>query len=67
MDNDLTQKEREQIAEILDRRANEIARFYMDYKNTPEHYGSVELAMDREITRLRQLSNRVCPPKRDED
>ena len=57
----LSDKDREQIAEILSRRANEIAGFSGDYRNDPKHYGSVELAMTREIGRLRRLADRVCP------
>jgi hypothetical protein len=60
---DLTKREREQIAEILTRRANEIAGFYGDYRAKPEHYGSVELALSREIDRLRRLAERVNPPE----
>ncbi len=58
---ELTRNECEQIAEILTRRANEIAGFCSDYRNDPKHYGSVELAMTREIGRLRRLADRVCP------
>lgn len=58
----LTRNESVQIAQILDRRANEIAGFSGEYRNKPDHYGSVELALTREIERLRHLSQRVCPP-----
>lgn len=57
----LTTHEREQIAEILHRRANEIAGFKADYTRTSDHLGSVELALTREIQRLRHLEGRVCP------
>lgn len=67
MNMELTRKEQEQIAEILTRRANEIAGFSSDYKGNPGHYGSVELALTREIERLRSLASRVCPPEPDED
>jgi hypothetical protein len=64
----LTKSERKQIAEILDRRANEIAGFSSDYRNNKDHYGSVELALTREIERLRRLADRVNPPEpSDED
>lgn len=59
---ELTRIEREQIAEVMDRRANEIAGFADEYRRNPGHYGSVELALWREIKRLRNLSQRVCPP-----
>lgn len=58
---DLTEDERADIAEILDRRANEIATFADEYRREPKHYGSVELALTREIDRLRFLSDRVNP------
>ena len=59
---DITQSEREQIAEILERRANEIAGFSDSYRREPQHFGSVEFALSREITRLRRLAQRVNPP-----
>ena len=64
---DLTKSEREQIAEILDRRANEIAGFSADYRKDGNHFGSVELALSREIERLRRLSDRVNPPEPEEE
>lgn len=63
---ELTTHEREQIAEILRRRANEIAGFKADYTRTSDHLGSVELALTREIERLRHLESRVCPAEHDE-
>lgn len=59
----LTKSERAQIAEILSRRANEIATFNGDYRNNADHFGSVELALTREIDRLRRLAMRVNPPE----
>lgn len=64
---DLTKSEREQIAEILKRRANEIASFNRKYTEATDHYGSVELAHSREIERLRNLAVRVNPPEPEED
>ena len=61
MAEELTKSERKQIAEILDRRANEIAGFSGDYKEDGNHFGSVELALSREIERLRRLADRVNP------
>jgi len=58
---DLTNTERVQIAEILERRANEIAGFSNEYRNDPKHFGSVEFALTREIQRLRRLAGRVKP------
>lgn len=63
----LTASEQKQISEILSRRANEIAKFSGDYQRNTEHHGSVELALSREIQRLRNLANRVNPPKPEED
>ena len=60
---DLTKQEREQVAEILRRRANEIAGFSDEYRRNTNHFGSVELALTREIDRLRKLAGRVCPPE----
>lgn len=67
MTTDLTKTERKQIAEILNRRANEIAGFSDEHRRKPEHYGSVELALTREIDRLRRLAERVNPPEPEED
>ena len=66
MQNELTNSERGQICEILDRRANEIGGFLGEYRNRPEHFGSVELALSREIDRLRRLSDRVAPIETEE-
>lgn len=67
MGKELTNSEREQIAEILNRRANEIAGFASDYRNDAKHFGSVELALTRETDRLRRLAERVNPPEPDTD
>lgn len=63
----LTKAEQEQIGEILKRRANEIAGFSDDYRRKDDHFGSVELALTREIERLRRLAGRVNPPAPEED
>lgn len=57
----LTSGDREQIAEILTRRANEIAGFSDEYRRDGKHFGSVELALTREIQRLRRLADLVNP------
>ena len=49
------------IQEILSRRANEIAGFLGDYRNQPVYLGSVELALSREIDRLRELADSLEP------
>ena len=64
---ELKPSERKQVAEILNRRANEIAKFLGSYRDNPEHFGSVELALTREIDRLRTLAIRVNPPEPEED
>lgn len=60
---DLSKHERAQVAEILNRRANEVAGYADDYRRNPNHFGSVELALTREIERLRHLAVRVDPPE----
>jgi len=62
---ELTTSERGQIGEILERRANEIAGFSNDYRSDPKHFGSVEFALTREISRLRRLAERVNPEEPD--
>ena len=64
---ELTASEREQIASILSRRANEIASFSMDYQKDDKHHGSVELALTREMERLRRLAERVNPAEPEDD
>ena len=62
----LNEQERSQIAEILTRRANEVATFLDEYRSDKQHFGSVELALNREIERLRRLANKVNPQECDE-
>jgi hypothetical protein len=62
----LSRSEREQIAEILDRRANEISGFYQEHRASPKSYGSVELALEREMERLRILALKVQPEEPEE-
>lgn len=53
----MNQSDAEQIAEILERRANEVAGYYDDCcKTAVSAPGSVEMALDREIKRLRRLA-----------
>ncbi len=56
------QSERKEISEILNRRANEIARFSDNYRRDENHFDSVELALAREISRLRLLADAIDPP-----
>ena len=42
------------------------AAFKADYTRTSDHLGSVELALTREIERLRHLERRVHPAEPDE-
>lgn len=63
----MTKNDSMQIAEILNRRANEIAGFADSYRRDDKHFGSVDLALSREIDRLRRLAERVDPPELDED
>jgi hypothetical protein len=62
---ELTANNRAEIAEILSRRANEIAMFSSEFRQNPNHFGSVELALSREIERLRRLADKVNPPEDD--
>jgi hypothetical protein len=57
----LTKSERAQISDILARRAQEIAGFSDEYRRKPDHFGSVELALTREIERLRSLADKTHP------
>lgn len=61
---ELTPAERQQIAEILRRRANDIASYKMRHIKDDEP-ASVEFALSREISRLRRLAERVNPPAPD--
>lgn len=63
----MTRSEGRQIAEILKRRANEIAGFADEYRRDPKHHGSVELALSREIDRLRRLAERVSPAEPEDE
>lgn len=70
----LTDSDRHQISDILLRRANDIASFKSDLNRKvflpnsqiDEFPGSVEMALSREIARLRKLADKVMPPKLDE-
>lgn len=59
MTDQLTFLERKQIAQILSRRANEIAEFKKTYCDNPVHLDSVELALTLEIGRLRRLESLI--------
>lgn len=64
----LTPNECEQLAEILDRRANDVATFKEDVERRlkeplGDYRGSVEMALSREVTRLRRLADKIRPPK----
>ena len=61
MTTDLTPREREQIATILKRRANEIAGFKGELQRGKD-LASVDYALELEIDRLRRLAERVNPP-----
>jgi regulator of replication initiation timing len=59
----LTRTERDQIATILKRRANEIATF----KGNLKDIASVDYALELEIERLRRLASRVNPEEEEEE
>ncbi len=63
---ELTLGERKQIAEILGRRANEIAGFLEKYRIHPGHHGSVAFALTCEVERLRRLAKKVRLPDLEE-
>ena len=68
----LTDSERIQIAEILGRRANDVASFLGDMKRKASgdlEYppGSVEMALTREMERLRRLRDKVKLPEPTEE
>ena len=67
MEINISKKECTQIAEVLSRRANEIAGFTNEYRSKEDHYGSVEMALTREMDRLRSLARKVSPPEADDD
>ena len=67
MELNVTKKDCEQISSIISRRANEIAGFLDDYRRKDDHYGSVELALTREMERLRLLSYKINPPPIDDE
>ena len=61
----LTPNECLQIAEILERRANDVATFKEDVERRlkeplGDYRGSVEMALTREVSRLRRLA--ACVP-----
>ncbi len=69
---EITIADRAQIAEILERRANEVASFKSDMEEKVsdkagtkiQFYafpGSVELAIAREVLRLRRLADKIKP------
>lgn len=55
----LNKTEKQEVSEILIRRANEITNFRNSYVKDEDHFGSVELALTREINRLLQLSDKI--------
>lgn len=73
----LTPAERAQICEVLDRRSNEIASFKSDLEQRLVAAGSeirihalpgsVELALSREIERLRGFSRKLKAPDAETD
>jgi hypothetical protein len=61
----LTPSEREQIATILSRHANEIAKYSGDKRDVLP--ASVDYGLKLEIKRLRRLADKVCPPQPEMD
>ena len=68
----LTESECSQIAEILDRRANDVVTFQQDVEKRlkeplGDYRGSVEMAIRREVTRLRKLADKIRPESTKDD
>lgn len=63
---ELTKREREQIATILTRRANEVAGFKGELERGKD-LASVSYALELEVTRLRRLAERVNPAEPEGD
>ena len=70
----LTPGEREQVATILSRRANEIAWYSGEHDeraclstNKKPMPASVEYALELEMKRLRKLADKINPPKKELD
>jgi hypothetical protein len=61
----ITLSDSQQIAEILSRRANEIAMYHTEHRDKLP--ASVEFALTREIDRLRRLADRVNPEMDEDD
>lgn len=75
---ELSDRERKDIEEILRRRANEVASFISDLNGRISDHigkpfrvhdvpGSVELAIEREVSRLRTLAAKLALPVPAED
>lgn len=69
---ELTQREKSEIAEILSRRANELASFKSDLEEHAKMKfnsfpGSAELAISREIKRLRGFVDKLVPVSEEEE
>lgn len=63
----MNKREKQEVEEILKRRAQEIAAFLDDYRRNKDYYGSVDLALSREVTRLRNLADRVNPTTNEDE
>lgn len=73
-DTPLSDSDCKQIADILERRANDIASFQSAVKRhmppSVAEYdfpGSVEMALTREIQRLRRLAHKINPVTQEDD
>ena len=61
----LTPADREQIAEILSRRANEIAGFSGDYRNDPKHFVTNRFGRTHDVNNLYVCDASVFPSPTD--
>lgn len=57
----LTKSDRCDISTILRRRANNVASYLQDDLKKEYVPGDVQMALDREVVRLRDLAAKVCP------
>lgn len=59
----MTEQQQREIHDILVRRAREVSQFLREYTEGPTHFGSVELALTREIDRLKELAYSMDVPQ----
>ena len=63
----LSNQQRLDIVEILERRSREVREFCRNYTKDPNHLGSVELALTREALRPGELAEAMKPRRKDRE